>query len=63
MPDEKQVVSQSQPDDPGPKRRKIKLEVYGNEMLEREVRRSGLIGRLYLPRDWVGRRVKIIRID
>ena len=36
---------------------------YGLEMLEKVVMLSGINGRLYLPRDWVGSRVKIIRLD
>ena len=42
---------------------KVKFEVYGEEMLEKTVKLSGNSGRIYLPPDWVGRRVKIIRID
>ncbi|NLJ27546.1 DUF2080 family transposase-associated protein [Desulforhabdus amnigena] len=44
-------------------RTKVKFEVYGEEMLEKEVKLSGNSGRVYLPPDWVGHRVKIIRID
>ena len=42
---------------------KVKFEVFGEEMLEKEVKLSGNSGRIYLPPDWVGHRVKIIRID
>ncbi len=41
----------------------VKFEVYGEEMLEKEVKLSGNSGRVYLPPDWVGHQVKIIRID
>jgi putative transposon-encoded protein len=41
----------------------VKFEVFGQEMLEKEVKLSGNSGRVYLPPDWVGHRVKIIRID
>ena len=44
-------------------RDKVKLEVYGEEMVEKIVKLSGNSGRVYLPPDWVGSRVKIIRID
>ncbi len=44
-------------------RRKVKFEVYGEEMVEKIVKLSGNSGRVYLPPDWVGSRVKIIRID
>lgn len=42
---------------------KVKFEVFGEEMLEKDVKSSGNSGRVYLPPDWVGHRVKIIRID
>jgi len=42
---------------------KVKFEVYGEEMVEKIVKLSGNSGRVYLPPDWVGSRVKIIRID
>lgn len=41
----------------------VKFEVYGEEMLEKEVKLSGNSGRVYLPPNWVGHRVKIVRID
>ena len=41
----------------------VKFEVYGEEMIEKEVKLSGNSGRVYLPPDWVGHQVKIIRID
>ena len=44
-------------------KRKVKFEVYGEEMVEKVVKLSGNSGRVYLPPDWVGSRVKIIRID
>ena len=42
---------------------RVRFEVYGQEMLEKMVRASGNSGRVYLPTNWVGRQVKIIRID
>lgn len=42
---------------------KVKFEVYGEEMIEKLVKSSGNSGRVYLPPDWVGRHVKIIRVD
>ncbi len=47
----------------GASQAKVKFEVFGEEMLEKEVKLSGNSGRVYLPPDWVGHRVKIIRID
>ena len=44
-------------------RGKVKFEVYGEEMIEKKVKLSGNSGRVYLPPDWVGHQVKIIRID
>ena len=42
---------------------RVKFEVYGEEMIEKKVKQSGNSGRVYLPPDWVGHQVKIIRID
>ena len=47
----------------GREEKKVKFEVYGEEMVEKVVKLSGNSGRIYLPPDWVGCRVKIIRID
>lgn len=42
---------------------KVKFEIYGEEMIEKHVKLSGNSGRVYLPPNWVGHNVKIIRID
>ena len=42
---------------------KPKFEVYGEEMIEKVVKLSGNSGRVYLPPEWVGKHVKIIRIE
>ena len=42
---------------------KVKFEIYGEEMIEKKVKLSGNSGRVYLPPNWVGHHVKIIRID
>ncbi|MCX5879907.1 MAG: DUF2080 family transposase-associated protein [Deltaproteobacteria bacterium] len=42
---------------------KVKFEAFGVEMIEKKVSLSGNSGRIYLPPDWVGHHVKIIRID
>ncbi|WP_367360096.1 DUF2080 family transposase-associated protein [Syntrophus buswellii] len=42
---------------------KVKFEVYGEEMISKEVKQSGNSGRVYLPPDWIGKHLKIIRID
>ncbi|KIX11647.1 DUF2080 family transposase-associated protein [Dethiosulfatarculus sandiegensis] len=41
----------------------VKFEVHGLEMLDKQVKQSGNSGRIYLPPHWVGKRVKIIRVD
>ncbi|MBU3915556.1 DUF2080 family transposase-associated protein [bacterium] len=42
---------------------RVKFEVWGEEMIEKEVKASGNSGRVYLPPNWINRKVKIIRID
>ncbi len=44
-------------------RAKVKFEVYGEEMIEKEVKSSGNSGRIYLPPNWVGHTVKIIKVE
>ena len=46
-----------------PPNTKVKFEIYGEEMIEKRVKASGNSGRVYLPPNWVGHRVKIIRTD
>ena len=43
--------------------KKVKFEIFGEEMLEKIVKMSGNSGRVYLPPEWVGKQVKIIRTD
>ncbi len=42
---------------------KVKFEIYGEEMLEKKVNSSGNSGRIYLPPDWIGHKVKVIKIE
>ena len=42
---------------------RVKFEIFGEEMIEKRVKASGNSGRVYLPPDWVGHKVKIIRVD
>jgi len=44
-------------------RKEAKFEVFGQEMVEKIVAKSGSSGRVYLPPDWIGKRVKVIRVD
>ena len=41
---------------------KTKFEVYGEEMIEKTVALSGKSGRIYVPLDWLGKNVKVIRV-
>ena len=50
------------PKNPG-KFPRTRFGVFGKEMIEKEVKKSGNSGRVYLPLNWVGKHVKIIRID
>ena len=43
--------------------RASKFEVWGEEMLEKQVKKSGNSGRVYLPPSWIGKKVKIIRME
>ncbi len=45
------------------KRKDSKFEVFGQEMIEKVVKPAGNSGRVYLPPDWVGKLVKIIRLE
>ena len=42
---------------------KARLELYGREMIEKVVKSGGPSGRVYLPPGWIGKTVKIIRVD
>jgi putative transposon-encoded protein len=46
-----------------PALKKVKFEIYGEEMLGKEVKDSGNSGRIYLPLEWIGKHVKVIRIN
>lgn len=45
------------------RRGSVKFEVMGVEVLGKQVKQSGNSGRIYLPPTWVGKKVKIIRLD
>jgi putative transposon-encoded protein len=40
---------------------KVELEAY--QVIEKEVKSSGNSGRVYVPKEWVGKRVKVLLID
>jgi putative transposon-encoded protein len=44
-------------------RKMVKFEIHGEELIEKIVKASGNSGRVYLPPDWIGHSVKIVRID
>jgi putative transposon-encoded protein len=52
-----------EPEDKKAPQAKVKFEVYGEEMIEKEVKSSGNSGRIYLPPNWVGHTVKIIKVE
>jgi putative transposon-encoded protein len=41
----------------------MKAEVSGYEIIEKIVKQSGNSGRVYVPIDWVGKKVKIVLLD
>lgn len=43
--------------------RETKITLMGYEMLEKEVNKSGNSGRIYVPVQWVGKKVKIILLE
>ncbi len=62
MVDDKKAENRKEAD-PKSGQEKVKFEIYGEEMIEKRVKLSGNSGRVYLPPNWVGHQVKIIRID
>ena len=61
MPEEKKPKKENSASVPN--QSKVKFEIFGEEMIEKKVKQSGNSGRVYLPPNWVGHDVKIIRID
>ena len=43
--------------------KETKIQLSGFEMLEKRVNKSGNSGRVYVPIAWVGKKVKIIRVE
>lgn len=39
------------------------IRLKGFEMLEKQVNKSGNSGRVYVPIEWIGKRVKIVRVE
>jgi putative transposon-encoded protein len=42
-------------------RKKVKFEIFGDEMIEKIVNASGNSGRIYLPPEWIGSKVKVVK--
>lgn len=57
------IYNESDPDNRHKIKTKVKFEIYGEEMIEKEVKSSGNSGRIYLPPNWVGHIVKIIKVE
>lgn len=45
------------------KKKEVKCELTGYEMLEKVVNKSGNSGRVYVPVEWVGKKAKIILLE
>lgn len=45
------------------KKKEVKCELTGYEMLEKVVNKSGNSGRVYVPVDWIGKKVKVVLIE
>jgi putative transposon-encoded protein len=43
--------------------KEVEIKLTGYEILEKLVNKSGNSGRVYVPIEWIGKRVKIILID
>ena len=44
-------------------KKEVKIQLSGFEMLEKKVNKSGNSGRVYVPTEWIGKKVKIILIE
>ena len=42
---------------------KVHLIITGKELIFKKVAKSGKSGRVYLPLEWVGKTVKVVRLD
>jgi putative transposon-encoded protein len=58
-------MASDEPKDKGEKenfpRKKVKFEIYGEEMIQKTVNSSGNSGRVYLPPHWIGAKVKVVK--
>ena len=42
---------------------KVKVTVEGYEVIEKVVKDAGNSGRIYLPRSWIGKKVKVVLLE
>ena len=43
--------------------KETKIQLSGFEMLEKQVNKSGNSGRIYVPVEWIGKRVKVVLLE
>ncbi len=43
--------------------KQTRIQLTGYEMLEKKVNKSGNSGRVYVPIEWIGKKVKIILLE
>ena len=43
--------------------KQTRIQLTGYEMLEKEVNKSGNSGRVYVPINWIGKKVKVILLE
>ena len=43
--------------------KETRIELKGFEMLEKQVNKSGNSGRVYVPVEWIGKRVKVVLLE
>lgn len=46
-----------------PEKELMKIEINGYQIVEKIVKPSGNTGRVYVPVDWIGKKVKIVLIE
>jgi putative transposon-encoded protein len=44
-------------------RKPMEIRLTGYEVVEKRAERGGTSGRIYVPKSWIGKRVRAIRID
>ena len=44
-------------------RKETHIKLKGFEMLEKEVKKSGNSGRIYVPFEWIGKKVKVVLLE